>query len=157
MSGEPTITICGSAGGNAELKFLPSGAAVCEWSMAVTPRVKQGDSWVDGETVWYRCAAWRQLGESAAESITKGMRLLVHGRLKPRTYETNGEKRVSLDVDVEHVAAEMRYATVKATKVERSSDAGSRAHGSSGTSSAPSEDPWGDVPPPGDSDAPPPF
>lgn len=146
MSGEPTITICGTAGGDAELKYLPSGASLASWSMAVTPRIKQGDQWTDGETVWYRCTAWRQLAETAAESITKGMRLLVHGRLKVRTYESNaGEKRTSIEVDVEHVGAEMRYATVTATKVARGSEGGSRT--------APSEDPWSSSP----DEIPPPF
>lgn len=147
MSGEPIVTLCGSAGGDAQLKFLPSGVAVAEWSMAVTPRVKQGDSWVDGETVWYRCQAWRQLGEQAAESIVKGMRLLVYGRLQVRTFtDREGKARTSLEVDVEHVGAEMRYATVKATKVSRGNEGG-QAHGRSGSSSA-GADPWADVPPP---------
>lgn len=140
MSGEPAITICGTAGGDAEMRFLPSGAGLCSWSMAVTPRVKQGDTWTDGETVWYRCTAWRQLGESAAESIVKGMRLLVHGRLRVRGFEKDGQARTSLEIDVEHVGAEMRYATVKATKVSRGSESRS---GSAG----PSDDPWGQAPP----------
>lgn len=150
MAGEPLVTICGSAGGDAELKFLPSGAAVCEWSMAVTPRVKVGETWQDAETVWYRCAAWRQLGESAAESITKGMRLLVHGRLKVRTYEHQGQTRTSLEIDVEHVGAEMRYASVTARRVERhpGEDRSPQPAFSGGASS----DPWG-----GDDSTPPPF
>lgn len=132
MSGEPFITVCGTAGGDAEMRFLPSGVGLCSWSMAVTPRVKQGDTWSDGETVWYRCTAWRQLGESAAESVVKGMRLLVHGKLKVRTFEKDGQARTSLEIDVEHVGAEMRYATVKAHKVARSA----------GDTSGGSADPW---------------
>lgn len=143
MAGEPTVTICGSAGDDAQLKFLPSGLAVAEWSMAVTPRVKVNDQWQDAETVWYRCSAWRQLGESAAESITKGMRLLVHGRLKVRTYEHQGATRTSLEIEVEHVGAEMRYASVSARKVERhpGEDRSSQQPAYSG--GAPSSDPWG--------------
>lgn len=145
MSGEPLVTLCGSAGGDATLRFLGSGAAVAEWSLAVTPRVKKGDEWVDDDTVWYRCQAWRQLGEQASESITKGMRLLVHGRLKVRTWEKDGATRTSLEVDVEHVGAEMRYANVKAVKVSR--DNGAAARG--GSSSAAAGDPWASS---GDSD-----
>lgn len=142
MSGEPLVTLCGTAGGDAQLRFTPSGAAVAEFSIAVTPRVKQGDIWSDGETVWYRCQAWRQLGEQVAESVVKGMRLLVHGKLKPRTFEdkNGGGTRTSLEIEVEHVGAEMRYATVKATKVQRGSEGGGR--------SAPADDPWGSAPAP---------
>lgn len=146
MAGEPLITICGSAGADAELKFLASGVALCTWSMAVTPRVKQGDTWVDGETVWYRCQAWRQFGEQVCESVKRGMRLLVHGRLVVRTYEHNGEKRTSLEIDVEHVGAEMRYAVVSAKKAERSGG------GSFSPPVGGGGDPWA-----GTSEEPPPF
>lgn len=148
MANEPLITLCGNATADAELKYGASGVARATWTVAVTPRVKQNDAWVDGETAFYRCTAWRQLAEQAGESITRGMRLLVQGRLVPRSYEKDGEKRMSLDLEVDNVGAEMRYATIKATKAERS-DGGSRPHGSSGTSgSAPAGDPWGNVPPP---------
>lgn len=139
MSGEPLVTLVGTAGGEAQLRYTASGAAVCSWSMAVTPRVKQGDGWVDGDTTWYRCSAWRQLGESAAESIVKGMRLVVVGRLRVRGYEKDGVQRTSVEVDVEHVGAEMRYATVTAVKAQRS---GGRQEHRSG----PSDDPWTGAP-----------
>lgn len=134
MSGEPLVTLVGTAGGEAQLRYTASGAAVCSWSMAVTPRVKQGDGWVDGDTTWYRCSAWRQLGESAAESIVKGMRLVVHGRLRVRIYDKDGVQRTSVEVDVEHVGADMRYATVTAQKAQRSSGQGQQSGGS--------DDPW---------------
>jgi single-strand DNA-binding protein len=137
------ITLVGNATADAELKFGASGTARCTWTLAVTPRVKQGDAWTDGETGFYRCTAWRQLAESAGESITRGMRLLVQGRLSPRSYETNGEKRLSLDIEVEHVGAEMRYSTITAAKAQRAGE--QRA-------SAPSADPWSSSP---DSEQPP--
>lgn len=144
MAGEPTITICGNATGDAELKFLGSGAALCSWTVACTPRVKKGDEWADSDTVFYRCTAWRQLAESAAETITRGMRVLVHGRLKVRPYEKDGEKRLSVEIDVEHVGPELRYATASVKKVGRSSEA------------PPADDPWGSAPAPG-GDSEPPF
>jgi single-strand DNA-binding protein len=143
MSGEGTITLVGNATADAEIRFGASGTARCTWTLAVTPRVKQNDAWTDGETGFYRCTAWRQLAESAGESIVRGMRLVVVGRLSPRTYEKDGEKRVSLDVEVEHVGAEMRYSNVSAVKAERS---GTPPHGRSGTSSAPANDPWASSP-----------
>lgn len=125
MAGEGQITVVGNATAEADLKFTPSGAAVCNWTLACTPRVKDGDDWRDGETTFYRCAAWRQLGESAAETITKGMRLLVHGRLRTRQWETQeGEKRLSVELDVDHVGPELRFATARVQKVSRGQNGG---------------------------------
>lgn len=120
MSGEPPITVCGNVTADSELKFLPSGVALCSWTLACTPRVKKGDAWEDGETVFYRCTAWRQQAENCAEVITRGTRVLVHGRLKVRGYEKDGQKRQSIEIDVEHVGPELRYATAKVNKVQRS-------------------------------------
>lgn len=145
MANEPVITICGNATGDAELKFLPSGAAVASWTIASTPRVKRGDTWEDGETVFYRCSVWRQMAENAAETITRGMRLVVSGRFKVRTWEKDGEKRTSLEIDVEHVGPDLRYATATVKKADRSSEK---------PASAPIEDPWASVPPPAEE---PPF
>jgi single-strand DNA-binding protein len=137
MAGEPYITIVGNATADAELRFTPSGAAVCSFSVAQTPRVKQGDSWVDGEPTYYRCSAWRQLGESAAETITRGMRLIVHGRVSSRSYEKDGVKRTSLEVDVEAVGPELRYAIATVKKAER---------GSAKPAGQPGGDPWPTAP-----------
>jgi len=137
VAGEPYITLVGNATADAELRFTPSGAAVCSFSVAQTPRVKQGDAWIDGEPTFYRCSAWRQLGESAAETITRGMRLIVHGRLTTRSYEKDGVKRTSLEVDVEAVGPELRYATAKVMKTER---------GSSKPAGQPGGDPWPTAP-----------
>lgn len=148
MSGEPLVLLVGNATADSELRYTAGGDAVCSWSLAVTPRVKRDGAWTDGETAYYRCTAWKQLGESAAESVTRGMRLLVHGRLKVRTYEKDGQTRTSLDVEVEHVGAEMRYAVVSAKKAERRSER---------SAEAPADDPWGSAPAPAANDDQPPF
>lgn len=154
MANEPVVTVIGNATADAELRYTPSGAALASWTVAATPRTKRGDEWVDGTTTWYRCTAWRQLAEGCAETITRGMRLVVHGRLSTREYEKDGVTRLSVELDVEAVGPDLRYASAKVQKANRS-DGGSAPHGRSGSGSAPSSDPWGDVPPVGDSDAPP--
>jgi single-strand DNA-binding protein len=158
MAGEPQITVIGSVGADAELKFLPSGAACCSWNLAYTPRTKQGDTWVNGETVWIRCTAWRELGESAAEQVLRGMRLIVLGRLKVRTYEHQGEKRTSVEMDVDEVGADMRYARVTARKTERSGGNETGGNRQPAYSGGPAEDPWGAGPnTPSESTEEPPF
>lgn len=114
------INFTGNATSDAELRFTPSGAAVANVTVAVTPREKQPDgSWGDGEPAFYRVAAWRSLAENVAESIHRGDRVTVVGTLKPREYEHNGEKRVSLDVTADSVALDLRFATASATKARR--------------------------------------
>lgn len=114
MSNEAQITLTGNATGDAELRFTPSGAAVANVTVAVTPREKDGDQWVDGQPAFYRVAAWRQMAENVAESVRKGDRVTVVGRLKPREYEHNGEKRMSLDVDADSVALDVRFRPARA-------------------------------------------
>lgn len=109
MSNEAQITFTGNATAPAELKFTQSGAPVANFTVAVTPREKQGEQWVDGQAAFYRVAAWRRLAENVAESVTRGARVTVVGRLKPREYEHNGEKRTSLDVDADSVALDLRF------------------------------------------------
>lgn len=138
MAGEPPITVCGNATADAEIKWLPSGVAVCSFNLACTPRVKQNDQWVDGETVFYRVSVWRQMAENVVESVLRGTRVLVHGRLRVRSYEKDGERRTSVEIDAEHVGLELRYATGKVAKVQRSA----------GDATGGSPDPWADVPPP---------
>jgi single-strand DNA-binding protein len=153
MTGEPLVTLVGQLGADPELKFLPSGVPVCNFSLASTPRVKDGDSWTDGETMWVRCAVWRELAENVAESsLVKGTRVIVQGRLKVRSFETDaGEKRTSIEMDVDAIGPELRFATAKVTKAQRSDSGGQQASRPAARpqrSSAPSSDPWGDVPPP---------
>lgn len=150
---EPTITLIGNATGDAELRFTPSGAAVANLSMAVNPRDKQGEQWVDGEPNFYRVAAWKDLAENVAESVRRGDRIIVVGRLRQREYEHNGEKRTSLDVTADHVGLDLRFATARATKAQRG-QAGQRQPQNSawGQQQPAQSDPWG-----GAGDAQPPF
>lgn len=134
MANEPVVTICGNVASDPDLRFLSSGVAVCNFTVAATPRVKQGESWSDGETMWVRCAVWRETAEHVAESIEKGCRVLVHGRLKVRSWEQDGQKRTGIEMDIEHVGPELRYATAKVIKAQRGSDRP--------RPSGPSEDPW---------------
>ena len=132
MSGEPVITLIGNLAGDPDLKFLPSGVAVANFTVASTPRVKDGDNWKDGETMWVRCAVWRGMAESVAETLTKGTRVIVSGRLKSRSYEKDGVKRTSLEMDVDGVGPDLRYATAKVNRVTRTG----------GDTSGGSHDPW---------------
>ena len=144
---EPTITIVGNCVNEVDLKFLPSGVAVANLTVAVTPRVKQNDQWTDGETMWFRLACWRQLAEQVAESITKGCRVIATGRLSTRSYETkNGEKRTDMEIQVDSIGPELRFATAKVNKVERG---GGRA------TQHTDDDPWGSAPAPATDDEPP--
>lgn len=142
------LTICGNTTADAEIKYLPSGVALASWTVACTPRVKKGETWEDGETAFYRCTAWRQMAESVAETITRGMRVLVYGKLRIRTYDKDGEKRTSVEIDVEHVGPDLRYATATVNKV-------SRGGGGGGGNAGPSDDPWGSAPTTGADDSPP--
>jgi single-strand DNA-binding protein len=125
MANEPVITIVGNTGSEAELRFTPSGAAVSNFSVCVTPRVKQGDQWVDGDATWYRVNAWRQLAENCAESIGKGMRVIVQGRLSNRKYTTpEGDVRYSLEITADAVGPDLQWATARVVKPERSQGGG---------------------------------
>lgn len=148
---EPTITLTGNVTGDAELRFTPSGHAVANLSVAVNPRDKQGDQWVDGEPNFYRVAAWKDLAENVAESVRRGDRVTVVGRLRVREYEHNGEKRTSLDVTADSVALDLRFHTARATKAQRNGGSGQQQGGSWGQQQ-PAGDSWG-----GDSDARAPF
>jgi single-strand DNA-binding protein len=95
--------------------------AVCRFTVAVTPRTKRRDTWEDGEATYYRCQVWRDPADNAGETITKGMRLLVHGRVKTRTFtDKNGVERLLIELDVDEVGPTLRYATAKVNKVSRS-------------------------------------
>jgi single-strand DNA-binding protein len=127
MSGETLITICGNVTDDVELKFTPSGAAVANFTVASTPRTfdKNSNAWKDGEALFMRCSLWHQPAENAAESLTKGMRVIVTGRLKQRSYETKeGQKRTVVELDVEEIGPSLKYATAKVTKASRSGQSG---------------------------------
>jgi single-strand DNA-binding protein len=122
MAGDTQITVVGNLVDDPELRFTPSGAAVANFRIASTPRSfdKQANEWVDGQAMFLSCAVWRQAAENVAESLQKGMRVLVQGRLKARTYETKeGESRTVLEVDVDEVGPSLRYASAKVTRNPR--------------------------------------
>lgn len=114
MAGEPVITVVGNLTDDPELRFTPSGAAVANFTVAQTPRRKEGDEWVDGEASFFRCAVWRQYAENVAESLQKGMQVVVTGRLRTRYWEDrDGNKRNSMEVDVDDIGPCLRFATAK--------------------------------------------
>jgi single-strand DNA-binding protein len=119
MAGETPITLVGNLTADPELRFTPSGAAVANFTVASTPRTfdRQSNEWRDGDAMFLNCAVWRQAAENVAESLQKGMRVIVQGRLKSRSYETReGEKRTVFEVDVDEIGPALRYATAKVTR-----------------------------------------
>src|SRR3954466_5669581 len=107
MAGDTVITVIGNITGDPELRFTPSGAAVANFTVASTPRQfdRQSNEWKDGETLFMRCSVWRDAAENVAESCQRGMRVIVSGRLKSRSYETKeGEKRTVVEMDVDELA-----------------------------------------------------
>src|SRR5215210_1182083 len=141
MAGETIITVVGNLVDDPELRFTPSGAAVANFRIASTPRTfdKQTNEWKDGDALFLSCSVWRQAAENVAESLQKGMRVVVQGRLKQRQYETReGEKRTVVELDVEEVGPSLKYATAKVTRTTRQGGGG----GYSGGGGAPADDPW---------------
>src|SRR6058998_3222322 len=114
MAGETVITVVGNLTDDPELRFTPSGAAVANFTVASTPRTfdRNANEWKDGETLFMRCSVWREAAENVAESLTRGARVIVQGRLTSRTYDTKeGEKRTVSQVEVDEVGPSLRYAT----------------------------------------------
>ena len=119
MANETTITVIGNLVEDPALRFAPSGAAVANFTVASTPRAfdRQSNEWKDGDTLFLNCSVWRQAAENCAETLSKGMRVIVQGRLKSRTYETReGEKRTVFEVEVEEVGPSLLRATAKVTR-----------------------------------------
>ncbi|MBC7631547.1 single-stranded DNA-binding protein [Aeromicrobium sp.] len=167
MAGETVITVIGNLTDDPELKFTPSGAAVANFTVASTPRTfdRQTNEWKDGDALFIRCAAWRQLAENCAESLQKGQRVIVTGALKIRQFERqDGSKGTSVEINVDEIGPSLRYATAKVTKASRSGGGdfggGANAGGSGGGNSggggqAAASNPWSTQPqqPQGGSDA----
>ena len=144
-AGDTSITLIGNLTDDPELRFTPSGAAVAKFRVASTPRYqdRQTGEWKDGEALFLTCNVWRQAAEHVAESLQRGARVIVAGRLRQRTYETReGEKRTVFEVEVDEIGPSLRYATAKVQKMARSG--GSGGFGSSG---APADDPWASATP----------
>jgi len=143
MAGETTITLIGNLTGDPDLRFTPSGAAVANFTVASTPRTfdRQTQEWKDGEAMFINCAAWRNLAENVAESLTKGSRVIVSGRLRSRSYEgREGEKRTVFEIDVDEIGPSLRYATAKVTRTTSSGGGGGSWQGGGGASGAPAGD-----------------
>lgn len=143
MAGETVITIVGNLTGDPELRFTPSGAAVANFTVASTPRTfdRQSNEWKDGETLFMRCSVWRDAAENVAESLQRGTRVIVTGRLKSRSYETKeGEKRTVIEMDVDEVGPSMKYATAKVNKTSRGGSGGGFGGGDGGSGGG--QDPW---------------
>lgn len=121
MANETTITVCGNLVADPEIRFLPNGAAVANFTIASTPRIfdRQSNEWVEGETLFLRASVWREAAENVAETLKKGMRVIAQGRLKSRAYETKeGEKRTSMELEVEEIGPALRYATAAVTRTQ---------------------------------------
>ncbi|MDR7166243.1 single-strand DNA-binding protein [Pseudarthrobacter oxydans] len=153
MAGETTITVIGNLTSDPELRFTPSGSAVANFTMASTPRTfdRQSNEWKDGETLFLRASAWREAAENVAESLTKGMRVIVSGRLKSRSYETKeGEKRTVIELEVDEIGPSLRYANVKVNRTQRSGGQAGQGNGGFGNQGntraagqpAAQDDPW---------------
>ncbi|MFF2268182.1 single-stranded DNA-binding protein [Cellulosimicrobium cellulans] len=135
MAGDTVITVIGNLTGDPELRFTPSGAAVANFTVASTPRTfdRQSNEWKDGDTLFMRCSIWREAAENVAESLTKGMRVIVQGRLVQRSYETReGEKRTVVELQVDEIGPSLRYASAKVTRAQRSGGGGGGGFGGGG-------------------------
>jgi len=152
MAGETVITVVGNAVADAELRFTPSGAAVANFTVASTPRTldRQSGEWKDGEPLFLRCNAWRDLAEHIAETVTKGMRLIVQGRLRQRQYEKDGQTRTVYELECDEIGPSLKYATAAVTKAARASEGGFGSSRAAAPASAPAGHPSSDF----DSDPP---
>ncbi|MGZ8712665.1 MAG: single-stranded DNA-binding protein [Mycobacterium sp.] len=165
MAGDTIITVIGNLTADPELRFTPSGAAVANFTVASTPRIfdRQTNEWKDGEALFLRCSIWREAAENVAESLTRGSRVIVSGRLKQRSFETReGEKRTVVELEVDEIGPSLKYATAKVNKASRSGGGGggfgsgsgsgggggggSRSAAPAGGSDAKQDDPWGSAP-----------
>lgn len=130
MAGDTSITIIGNLTADPEIRYTPSGVAVAKFTVASTPRTfdKNTNEWKDGDSLFLGCNVWRQAAENAAESLQRGMRVIVHGRLRQRSYETKeGEKRTVYEIEVDEVGPSLRNATAKVIKASRDKPAASAA------------------------------
>jgi single-strand DNA-binding protein len=148
MAGETVITLVGNLVDDPELRFTPSGAAVANFRVASTPRTydRQTGEWKDGESLFISCSVWRQAAENVAESLQRGTRVIVQGRLKSRSYDDReGNKRTVFEIDVDEVGPSLRNATAKVSKTMRSGpggDSGGGYGGQQGGGGQQQNDPW---------------
>src|ERR671920_494802 len=136
MAGETVITVVGNLTNDPELRFTPSGAAVAIFTVASTPRTldKNTNEWKDGDALFLRCSIWRQAAENVAESLQRGARVIVQGRLQQRSYETKeGEKRTVVELQVDEIGPSLKYATAKVNKTTRQGGGGGGFGGGGGS------------------------
>src|SRR5690625_4870893 len=180
MAGEPYITVVGNLAGDPELRFTAAGHAVANFTIAQTPTTfhQQTGEWLDDETLWVRASVWREAAENVAETLTKGTRVIAHGRLKARSFETkDGQQRTNWELDVDEIGPSLRWATAQVNRTPRSGGGGfggggqgapggnwggAPAGGGGGWGQpAPNNDPWGGGGSAGSwdqgNDSPPPF
>jgi single-strand DNA-binding protein len=147
MAGETVITVVGNLVDDPELRFTPSGAAVANFRIASTPRTldRQTNEWKDGDALFLSCSVWRQAAENVAESLQRGMRVVVQGRLQQRSYETKeGEKRTVVELQVDEIGPSLKYATAKVARTTRQGGGGGY---SGGGASGGGDDPWASAAP----------
>ena len=157
MAGETVITVIGNLTADPELRFTPAGHAVASFTVASTPRTfdRQSQEWRDGDALFLRCSVWRDAAENVAESLTKGSRVVVVGRLKQRSFETKeGEKRTVVELDADEVAPSLRYAQASIRRTTRGDSGGG---GFGGGRQAQNDDPWSTPVGAGAHDSEPPF
>ncbi|MFR9774520.1 single-stranded DNA-binding protein [Micromonospora sp. MS34] len=151
MAGDTTITVIGNLTDDPELRFTPSGAAVAKFRVASTPRFmdRASGEWKDGEPLFLSCTVWRQAAENVAESLQRGARVIVSGRLRQRSYETReGEKRTVIELEVDEIGPSLRYATAKVQKMSRSGGGGGGFGGGGGQGGGGNfDDPWASASP----------
>ncbi|WP_258934272.1 single-stranded DNA-binding protein [Nesterenkonia pannonica] len=141
MANETVITVVGNLTADPELRFTPSGAAVSNFVIASTPRYfdRQANEFKDGETLFVRCSLWREAAENAAESLTKGTRVVAQGRLKARSFQTKeGENRTSWELDVDEIGPSLRFATMQVNRQPGTGGSG-RGGGGGGFEAIPPE------------------
>jgi len=139
MAGETVITVVGNLTADPELRYTQNGLAVANFTIASTPRSfdRATNDWKDGEALFIRASVWREFAEHVAGSLTKGSRVIASGRLKQRSYETKeGEKRTSIELEVDEIGPSLRYATAQVTRAASTRDAGARSGGQV------AEEPW---------------
>jgi single-strand DNA-binding protein len=145
MAGETIITVVGNLTADPELRYTQSGLAVANFTIASTPRSfdRATNDWKDGEALFLRASCWREFAEHVAGSLTKGSRVIATGRLKQRSYETKeGEKRTSIELEVDEIGPSLRYATAQVTRAASSRDGGGAPRGGGGGGGQVAEEPW---------------
>lgn len=154
MAGETVITIIGNLTDEPELRTTRNGGTVANFSIAATPRVfdKQSNQWIDGDALFLRCSAWRDLATHCAQSLAKGMRVIAQGRLQQRSYQAqDGSQRTVIELQVDEIGPSLRYATAQVQKMQSGGYQGGNANGggyqqpqqAQQQSQAPADDPWG--------------